>query len=515
MRYVAFLLSIPCCLGALGVMKTVAIAASEPIVTPIQAPPVGRSPQAGPSSFWDRTAEMAQQQLYWADQAEQALGGPDPNAVRVARSRIIANSVAVEQFFERQYPFLDLLCEPSNETPVSPAIPADFRRQATENAGLSASQVEVACQLRILSQRLEAIAPQLERRVAMLSDVAEIQPVLMPSESYYEPNTGVPMQRRSFNQPARARFANEPDLPVARPLIEGPQKDAIAGYQAPIQPAIAPPRQVVSQLQAIQQQVRTLLSAFPNGYSFDDPAVDRQIDQRNAYGVHALEQEQYAAFMNQPNQGVARILRSDAHHRPANEIRNRIVPNVPEAFPMSTLAMNADVAEGLFPVLALQIQNDQIQVVPSNLDYGFMVNLGDVDLEDLSMDAPGLPEHFRAYRPPTQMAEVQAEQRRFAVGSWNDSLGQPMASTLPVELHQTYVARLMQYDLPEVVLRSQPLSTQERGHLNELLAMQSADVLVAFRPVNRRPDGSYTVLWRVLAEMPDPVIADLDQYVQF
>jgi hypothetical protein len=36
---------------------------------------------------------------------------------------------------------------------------------------------------------------------------------------------------------------------------------------------------------------------------------------------------------------------------------------------------------------------------------------------------------------------------------------------------------------------------------------------VAFRPVNRRPDGSYTVLWRVLNQFPDPQIEDLEKYV--
>jgi len=31
-------------------------------------------------------------------------------------------------------------------------------------------------------------------------------------------------------------------------------------------------------------------------------------------------------------------------------------------------------------------------------------------------------------------------------------------------------------------------------------------MIIAFRPVRRRSDGSYTILWRVLNELPSPQI---------
>jgi hypothetical protein len=35
----------------------------------------------------------------------------------------------------------------------------------------------------------------------------------------------------------------------------------------------------------------------------------------------------------------------------------------------------------------------------------------------------------------------------------------------------------------------------------------------AFQPVKQRFDGSYTVIWRLLNQFPDPKITDLEEYV--
>ncbi|MFM5980381.1 MAG: hypothetical protein ACKO9I_07570 [Sphaerospermopsis kisseleviana] len=43
--------------------------------------------------------------------------------------------------------------------------------------------------------------------------------------------------------------------------------------------------------------------------------------------------------------------------------------------------------------------------------------------------------------------------------------------------------------------------------------MPSSDTIIAFRAVRRRPDGSYTILWRVLNQLPAPQINDLEKYV--
>ncbi|NRB07299.1 MAG: hypothetical protein HRU34_08610 [Richelia sp.] len=55
----------------------------------------------------------------------------------------------------------------------------------------------------------------------------------------------------------------------------------------------------------------------------------------------------------------------------------------------------------------------------------------------------------------------------------------------------------------------------DRLYIDSLLEMQSSDVIVAFLPVSRRSDGSYTILWRVVKQLPAPQIQDLEDYLQF
>jgi hypothetical protein len=73
---------------------------------------------------------------------------------------------------------------------------------------------------------------------------------------------------------------------------------------------------------------------------------------------------------------------------------------------------------------------------------------------------------------------------------------------------------LFQFQLPEVILRGESISRAQRRKLDQILMTPSSDVLVAFRPVNQRFDGSYTVLWRLLNQFPDPQIADLEDYLE-
>jgi hypothetical protein len=72
---------------------------------------------------------------------------------------------------------------------------------------------------------------------------------------------------------------------------------------------------------------------------------------------------------------------------------------------------------------------------------------------------------------------------------------------------------LIQFQLPEVILKRQSISRAQRRYVDLLLETPSSDVLVAFQPVSQRSDGSYTVLWRILKPFPDPQITDLEKYV--
>jgi hypothetical protein len=191
-------------------------------------------------------------------------------------------------------------------------------------------------------------------------------------------------------------------------------------------------------------------------------------------------------------------------------------PSVAERYPFPLLAEG----NGEFtPRLTLQAVNNNFQLAPEGINYGFMVDLGDVPLEklDTSLKAvsPNIREFFLNYQPPRQLDALQVERRRFLTGKLeNFNQSEKILGQLPAVVNHTYLVRSLQFQLPEIIVNGRPVSGRERRYLDQLLKIQSSDIIVAFRPVRRRSDGSYTILWRVVNQLSDPQINDLEEYVK-
>mgnify|MGYP003340048455 CR=1 FL=1 len=52
----------------------------------------------------------------------------------------------------------------------------------------------------------------------------------------------------------------------------------------------------------------------------------------------------------------------------------------------------------------------------------------------------------------------------------------------------------------------------DRRYMAEALEMGSSDVMLVLQPIDRRADGSYRVVWRMLRQFPAPQITDLREY---
>jgi hypothetical protein len=173
---------------------------------------------------------------------------------------------------------------------------------------------------------------------------------------------------------------------------------------------------------------------------------------------------------------------------------------------------------GFTPSLALHLVGERFGLDYQGVDYSFMVDLGDVPLNKLEPRlqavARSTREFFLNYQPPKQLNELQVERRRFMNGkdqNWN--LNQVILANAKAELNHTYLVRSLQFQLPDMILSGRPLSPQERQSLGQIQQLRSSDILIAFRPVRRRSDGSYTILWRILHQFPEPQIQDLETSV--
>lgn len=123
----------------------------------------------------------------------------------------------------------------------------------------------------------------------------------------------------------------------------------------------------------------------------------------------------------------------------------------------------------------IELDSNNLNVGFAGADYGMIMKIGDVPLQEVSIDNSSVGLLAR-YEPPSNEPEVRVEQRRFMTGTTLDA--QPVKSRVPVETHSTYILRSISFD--------------------------RSDVLVAMRVARRDSDGSIIVAWKLLHKYHAP-----------
>ncbi len=108
---------------------------------------------------------------------------------------------------------------------------------------------------------------------------------------------------------------------------------------------------------------------------------------------------------------------------------------------------------------------------------GFILNLGDVPLDDVKTETKGVT-YLAEFIAPLNEPDARAQQRR--AGGFEEG-GFTYKESLPAKVGNTYVVRSVDYD--------------------------RSDCLVAFRVVDEDADGSMTIVWKILKTFPKPVLA--------
>ena len=115
-------------------------------------------------------------------------------------------------------------------------------------------------------------------------------------------------------------------------------------------------------------------------------------------------------------------------------------------------------------------------VVSVGADFGFITKLGNVALEDVTVDRKEARFLVDLVAPNREPA-AREYQRMSALGFEINGVFYRMLA--PAENNTTYLQRTIDYD--------------------------RADLLVAFRTVREEPDGSFVILWKILKKNPTPV----------
>ncbi|MGI8788692.1 MAG: hypothetical protein ACR2HG_13135 [Pyrinomonadaceae bacterium] len=127
-------------------------------------------------------------------------------------------------------------------------------------------------------------------------------------------------------------------------------------------------------------------------------------------------------------------------------------------------------------IAQIGLEQNNLKVGFAGADYGFIADLGEIALADVSKETPEL--NFLAnYKPPVKMSEVRAEQRK----AWNyETNGFTYKSYLPSIVGHTYILRAISFD--------------------------DADVLVAFKVYRKDTDGSLIIFWKLIENFDVPRI---------
>ncbi len=191
-----------------------------------------------------------------------------------------------------------------------------------------------------------------------------------------------------------------------------------------------------------------------------------------------LEEDQttYAAFLQQPNTGLIRLLPREKYDDQAykGSTKSSVTIRGGGAY-YSFTALSHDYNSG-GPDLSLEMGSFGVGFAGAN--YGMLTNLGDVALETVTIEYPGA-HYMSEYVVPGEEPAARAEARRFGQGVTVENA--VYRSRIPAKLKTTYLLRSITYI--------------------------TSDVLVAFRVVRQESDGSVVIAWKMLKKYPAPKLA--------
>jgi hypothetical protein len=435
-------------MGALIGLGLITVQQNAKAIIRLTAPPEDPAKE-----FWIESRSLAQEQLRLLDRMEQSLTQqPDTKRLQVMKGQVFLHLTALDRYLQSNHPDPVEFCN----------VPHSAEGEVAGTDAISPEEATVYCSLFQSGQEMAGVRAYLDRQLKLGT-----RPTFQPTSIGTKKIPATPAQMHLNSTLAMVQSARERIL-QARPL-----------FPVAFQPAIPDAQPAIASTQ------------YPD--------------------FLATEWKPHADFLAQPNTGIARLGSAELFLA-ADPSRTQSQSQL--AFPVV-----ANRANGFSPRLPIRVTGNLFQVIPSGLDYGFVADMGDVPLGNLQVpqgeslrSLPKLLQFFYTYRPPTQLEGIQSDRKRFTSGNVADfGLKQPLSNYISAQLNRTYLVRSVQYKVPELMTAGRTVSQDERQLLERLSQAQSSDILVAIRPVNLRPDGTYTILWKLVKQFPDPQIRDLNK----
>ncbi len=183
----------------------------------------------------------------------------------------------------------------------------------------------------------------------------------------------------------------------------------------------------------------------------------------------------HAAFLSQPNTGLIRLLPREVYDVWANKPKTKALTVRGGGAYYSFARLTHEYGYGS----DIQLSNGNLSVGFAGADYGMLLNLGDVGLDEVTLEHPRAG-FISTYNPSQQEPKARLEARQFGgKGLAVDDV--EYRDRVPAKINNTYLLRSIGYS--------------------------TSDVLVAFRVLRQDSDGSVVLAWKLLKKYPVPKLA--------
>jgi hypothetical protein len=191
--------------------------------------------------------------------------------------------------------------------------------------------------------------------------------------------------------------------------------------------------------------------------------------EKKVLAVPDTDRDEFAAFLNQPETGMIRLLPRETYDGNA---KRRLALNGGGAF-YSFVLKTHEYGQGS----DIALEQGQLSVGFAGADYGMLLNLGDISIDQVANDHVAT-RALLDYRPPMKETEVRAEYRKLWQGI--ELSGFTFKSRVPANVSNTYLLRSISID--------------------------RSDTVVAFRIIRKDTDNSLILVFRVLKSFPKPTM---------
>lgn len=211
-----------------------------------------------------------------------------------------------------------------------------------------------------------------------------------------------------------------------------------------------------------------------------------------APGAHQLDK--YASFLRQPDTGIVK-LHGDSSCAENPKVLAAKENCVQYSMPGAGTAYSFRVESHRVPHLADLILSKNVLKTDGVLQQGMMVSLGDVPLEEVTLQTKGL-KYLVAFEPFSDAESLSEFDRQLSTGVKSDGFVYGMG---------VYVKEQATFALRSVAYRGKFMRSVNGISYNEMDFDKRRDIVVAFRILEQDANGNVTILWKMLSSKDAPI----------